>query len=151
MPRNPAIDNLLRPICTFYTNAANGILSTLQPQPILVTYAPASTILHSIYLPHTHFLFPIHHSKSRENSISNTQFPAHPLTVKLWIWFYLIHFLQNNSKYLLELKSSLVINRSYKRIVENGWEFSKWAMRGKSRLSTNMFFFLSLCHKLRPL
>jgi len=103
---NPPIDNLLWPIHTFYTNNPDGILSTLQPQPILVTYAPASPILHFIHLPHAHFLFTAPNQGRTPSQMPNCSSSSHGKT--------------SNSEsapldsfppnFLLKLESSLVIN-----------------------------------------
>jgi len=88
---NAPIDNLLQPIHTFYTNNTNGILSTLQPQLVLITYAPAFPIL--LHTPTTCPLsIPCTPLQIKGELHLKFPIPAHPFTVKLQIWLYLIHF-----------------------------------------------------------
>jgi len=92
-----------------------------QGEPMVI-YGLSPPILHRIFLPHAHFLFPTHHSKSRGNSVSNAQFQV-VLQIRL------IHFPRNSCRFLLELKCSVVIDK-----------FSKPHERKR-------VFFLSFCHK----
>lgn len=85
--------NSRRTVSTQGPGGAYGYLWTASPP-----------ILHRIFLPHAHFLFPTHHSKSRGNSGSNAQFQV-VLQIRL------IHFPRNSCRFLLELKCSVVIDK----------------------------------------
>jgi hypothetical protein len=77
--------------------------------------------------------------------------PACPFTVKLRIRLYLIHFFRNDLNFLLELESSLVINRLYKRNCGKRTRTEQTSVESQKPRERKRIFFLSLCHKTRPL
>jgi len=77
--------------------------------------------------------------------------PARLLTVKLQFCLYPTHFLQNDYNLLVKLKSGLVIDRLHKRNCGKRTGIEQTSVERQRHGSENAFFFLSLCHKTRPL
>jgi hypothetical protein len=77
--------------------------------------------------------------------------PACLLTVKLQIYLYLIHFFRNNCNLLVELKYGLFVDRLYKRNCGKPTGIEQTSIETQKGRERKRVFFLSLCHKTRPL
>ena len=76
---------------------------------------------------------------------------AHLLIGKFQSYLYLIHFLQNTCNLLIELKSSLVIDKLHKKNCGKPTGIEQTSVERQKVRERKHVFFLSLCHKTRPL